>query len=115
MSGQQYLNTITENATRFGMRLQESFSERTRDLALTRGASAAYLDNLDDRAKNIRKQLDSNSDREKLDAMKRLIAVCNLFYLLRQEYLTSCPADFQGAQRFRVLCPGCKERRFAES
>ncbi|KAF5359621.1 hypothetical protein D9756_003261 [Leucocoprinus leucothites] len=75
MSGQQYLNTITENATRLGMRLQESFSEHTRDLALTRGASAAYLDNLDDRSKNIRKQLDSNSDREKLDAMKRLIAL----------------------------------------
>ncbi|KAF9446612.1 hypothetical protein P691DRAFT_761494 [Macrolepiota fuliginosa MF-IS2] len=75
MSGQQYLNTITENATRLGMRLQESFSEHTRDLAITRGASAAYMDNLDDRSKNIRKQLDSNSDREKLDAMKKLIAL----------------------------------------
>ncbi len=84
MSGQQYLNAITENATRFGMRLQESFSEHTRDLALTRGVSAAYLDNLDDRTKNIRKQLDSNSGREKLDAMKRLIAVRYLFYFLRQ-------------------------------
>lgn len=62
------------------MRLQESFSEHTRDLALTRGVSAAYLDNLDDRTKNIRKQLDSNSGREKLDAMKRLIAVRYLFY-----------------------------------
>lgn len=76
MSGQQYLNTITENATRLGMRLQESFSEHTRDFTIARGASAAYLDGSDDRGANIRKQLDSNSDREKLDAMKRLIAVC---------------------------------------
>jgi AP-3 complex subunit beta len=76
MSSQQYLNTITENATRLGMRLQESFSEHTRDLAITRGVSAAYLDNIDDRTKNIRKQLESNSDREKIDAMKRLTAVC---------------------------------------
>lgn len=74
MSG-QYLNAITENASRLGMRLQESFSEHTRDLTIARGSSAAYLDNSDDKTKDIRKQLDSNSDREKLDAMKRLVAV----------------------------------------
>jgi len=74
MSG-QYLNTITENASRLGMRIQESFSEHTRDLTVVRG-NVAYLD-ADDKSKllNIRKQLDSNSDREKLDAMKRLVAV----------------------------------------
>lgn len=69
------LNAITENATRFGSRLQETFSEHTRDLAIARGGSAAYFDTPEDKVKNIRKQLDSNSDREKLDAMKRLIAV----------------------------------------
>lgn len=57
------------------MRLQESISEHTRDLAITRGAGATYLESVDDRTKDIRKQLDSNSDREKMDAMKRLIAV----------------------------------------
>lgn len=89
MSGQQYLNTLTENATRLGMRLQESFSEHTRDLAITRGTSATYLDNLDDRSKNIRKQLDSSSDREKLDAMKKLIAVgCLFYYPLSTAWLT---------------------------
>ncbi|KAF9000675.1 adaptin N terminal region-domain-containing protein [Cyathus striatus] len=71
----QYLNTITENASRLGMRLQESFSEHTRDLTINRGASAAYLDVSDEKSKNIRKQLDSNSDKEKLDAMKRIIAL----------------------------------------
>lgn len=74
MSG-QYFNAITENASRLGMRIQESISEHTRELSITRGASTAYLEAPDDKSKNIRKQLDSNSDREKLDAMKRLIAV----------------------------------------
>ncbi|KAG6812288.1 hypothetical protein H0H92_003597 [Tricholoma furcatifolium] len=72
MSG-QYLNTITENASRLGARLQESFSEHTRDLTISKTASTIYLEG-DDKAKDIRRQLDSNSDREKLDAMKRLIA-----------------------------------------
>ncbi|PSS05498.1 hypothetical protein PHLCEN_2v3780 [Hermanssonia centrifuga] len=69
------LNTITENASRLGTRLQETISEHTRDLNITRGASATYFDTPEEKVKNIRKQLDSNSDREKLDAMKRLIAL----------------------------------------
>lgn len=69
------LNAITENASRFGLRLQETLSERTRDLAIARGSSSSYFDNPEEKVKNIRKQLDSNSDREKLEAMKRLIAV----------------------------------------
>jgi AP-3 complex subunit beta len=71
----QYLNAITENASRLGMRIQESFSEHTRDFSIARG-SALYLDAPDD--KNIRRQLESSSDREKLDALKRLVAVCGL-------------------------------------
>ncbi|KAJ7475683.1 adaptin N terminal region-domain-containing protein [Mycena latifolia] len=69
-----YLNTISENATRLGMRLQESFSEHTRELTIAKGSSSLYLEP-DDKGKNIRKQLDSSSDREKLDAMKRLVAL----------------------------------------
>ncbi|KAH9943703.1 adaptin N terminal region-domain-containing protein [Amylocystis lapponica] len=69
------LNALTENASRLGMRLQETLSEHTRDLVLARGASSTYLDNPEEKVKNIRKQLDSNSDREKLEAMKRLIAL----------------------------------------
>ena len=79
MAGQQYLNTISENATRLGMRLQETLSEHTRDLAIGRGSGAGYLEAgvLGDEKTPamIRKQLDSSSDREKLDAMKRLVAV----------------------------------------
>ena len=69
------LNTIAENATRLGTRLQETISEHTRDLAIARGASSSYFDTPEEKVRNIRKQLDSSSDREKLDAMKRLIAV----------------------------------------
>ncbi|KAF9264864.1 hypothetical protein L218DRAFT_979527 [Marasmius fiardii PR-910] len=68
-----YINTITENATRLRMRVQESLSEHTRDISVGR-LNSAYFDVTEDKMKNLRKQLDSNSDREKLDAMKRLIA-----------------------------------------
>lgn len=69
-----YLNTITENASRLGMRIQESLSEHTREMNLAR-SNVSYLEADDSKGRNIRKQLDSSSDREKLDAMKRLIAV----------------------------------------
>ncbi|KAG9095585.1 AP-3 complex subunit beta [Ceratobasidium sp. 370] len=70
------LNSIQENASRLGMRLQESLSEHTRDLALVgRSANAAYFDSAEDKIKQISSQLASNSDRDKLDAMKRLIAL----------------------------------------
>ena len=68
------LNALSENASRLGMRLQETLYEQTRDLNI-RGSGSPFLDNNEDKVKNIGKQLDSNSDREKLEAMKRLIAV----------------------------------------
>ncbi|CAE6426865.1 unnamed protein product [Rhizoctonia solani] len=70
------LNSIQENASRLGMRIQESLSEHTRDLALVgRSANASYFDSAEDKIKQISTQLTSNSDRDKLDAMKRLIAL----------------------------------------
>ncbi|QRV74884.1 AP-3 complex subunit beta-2 [Ceratobasidium sp. AG-Ba] len=70
------LSSIQENASRLGMRIQESLSEHTRDLALVgRSANAAYFDSAEDKIKQISTQLASNSDRDKLDAMKRLIAL----------------------------------------
>jgi AP-3 complex subunit beta len=73
------LDTLAENASRLGARIQETISERTRDLA-ARSGSSLFLDG-DDRQRDIRKQLDTGSDREKLDAMKRLIGVCLLLLL----------------------------------
>ncbi|CAE6456436.1 unnamed protein product [Rhizoctonia solani] len=70
------LNSIQENASRLGMRIQETLSEHTRDLALVgRSANASYFDSAEDKIKQISAQLASNSDRDKLDAMKRLIAL----------------------------------------
>jgi hypothetical protein len=70
------LEAITENASRLGMRIQETFSEHTRDFAV-RGSSALFLDAPEDKLREIKKQLDVGTDREKLDALKRLIAVRN--------------------------------------
>ena len=70
------INSIAENASRFGARIQESLSEHTRDLSIPKGTSSEFFETSEERLKNIHHQLDSNSDREKLDAMKRLIAVC---------------------------------------
>ena len=69
------LNAFQENASRLGMRLQESFSEHTRDLAIAKPSSASFFDTAEDKVKNIRRQLDSSQDRDKLEGMKRLIAV----------------------------------------
>ncbi|KAG8907999.1 AP-3 complex subunit beta [Tulasnella sp. 403] len=67
------LGSLAENAERLSRRIQESFQERTRDL--TRSTTASYLDAPDlDRTANLSKLLDSNSEREKLDGMKRIIA-----------------------------------------
>jgi len=94
MSSNQYLNTLSENATRLGMRLQETFSEHTRDLAIARVSGAGYLDNVAGGSNGgeektraaIRKQLDSSSDREKLDAMKKLVAVS--YFVSLPEFLS---------------------------
>lgn len=81
------LNALSENATRLGMRIQETIAEHTRDLTLIRGGS--LFDMADDKAKNITKQLESSSDREKMDAMKRLIAVCTSQSSIVFEIITS--------------------------
>lgn len=67
-------NSWTENATRLGMRIQETLAERTKDFSLA-SSGAGYYDAGDDKTKNIKAQLDSGSEREKLEAMKHLIAV----------------------------------------
>jgi len=100
MSSNQYLNTFSENATRLGMRLQETFSEHTRDLAIARGSGGGYLDSAGGSSTGgeektravIRKQLDSSSDREKLDAMKKLVAVSSFisFHFVSCFFLKYC-------------------------
>lgn len=75
----QYLHTLTTNATRLGTRISETISEQAREFS--GGNSSSFtntLDSVDDRAKisGIKKQLEpGSSEREKLDALKRLVAV----------------------------------------
>jgi AP-3 complex subunit beta len=91
------LNTFTENASRLGMRIQETFSERTRDLSIAKGSGSVYMmDASEETVKNLRKQLDSSSDREKLDAMKRIVAVCHFKQLSANAcLLLLCSAHIQ--------------------
>ncbi|KAG9014073.1 AP-3 complex subunit beta [Tulasnella sp. JGI-2019a] len=67
-------NTLAENAERLSQRIQESLQERTRDF--TRTAAASYLDAPDlDKPGELSKLLNSASDREKLEGLKRVIAM----------------------------------------
>ncbi|KAF6757176.1 beta-NAP protein [Ephemerocybe angulata] len=75
----QYLHTLTTNATRLGTRISETISEQARELSGSNSSTAATsFDALDDRTKiaGIKKQLEAgSSEREKLDALKRLVAL----------------------------------------
>lgn len=90
------LTNLSENASRLGMRLQEQLSEHTRDFQFTKSGASAYLDLSDEKLRTIRKQLDSSSDRDKLDAMKRLVAVLTVScFRSRADYDTSSSSLFQ--------------------
>jgi AP-3 complex subunit beta len=70
MSTATTLNSFSENATRLTQRLQDL--GRDFDFGTS---TAALFDGPDDRLGDIRKMLDSNSDKEKIEALRRLIAV----------------------------------------
>lgn len=63
---------------RLSQRIRENFAETTRDLnLLATGAgssSSAYFDTSDEKLKEISKLLESRSERERLEGMKRIIA-----------------------------------------
>lgn len=62
---------------RLSQRIKENFIESTRDLqVLTGGAgsSTPYFDTSDDKIKEISKLLESRSERDRLEGMKRIIA-----------------------------------------
>ncbi|KIR69609.1 AP-3 complex subunit beta [Cryptococcus bacillisporus CA1873] len=61
---------------RLSQRIMENFQETTRDLSLIAGSgsSTTYFDTSDERLKEISKLLESRSERERLEGMKRIIA-----------------------------------------
>ncbi|KAG8846034.1 AP-3 complex subunit beta [Serendipita sp. 411] len=72
MAAASPLGSFSENATRLGMRIQETLTERiTRDF----GSSTTALFDTEDKTTDIRKRLDSTNDKEKIDALRRLIAM----------------------------------------
>jgi len=66
---------LTANASRLGLRIQETFSEHARELNLSVSSNAALFDTPEAKINDIRRQLDGSNDRETLEGLKRLIAV----------------------------------------
>lgn len=101
-----------------GMRISESISESTRDINfIGRSPNAEYFDANEDKLKKVKRQLDSTSERDILDAMKRLVAVSiknQVFCMLNDRVFTSSLAYFQRTERIGVLRSGCQECRLAE-
>ncbi|KAG0226633.1 AP-3 complex subunit beta [Actinomortierella wolfii] len=67
-----YLRTLTSNAAKLSKKVQDGIVENTRDFTFDN--EAHFLDTNEDKLREIRKNLDSRYDKEKLDGLKRLIA-----------------------------------------
>jgi AP-3 complex subunit beta len=66
---------LTANASRLGLRIQETLSEHARELNLGVSSNATLFDTPEAKINDIRRQLDGSNDRETLEGLKRLIAV----------------------------------------
>ncbi len=70
---------LNSNVSRLTQRLTENFKESTRDMPMLHGgagASSVYFEApSDERLKEMGKMLDSRVETERLEGMKRLIAV----------------------------------------
>jgi len=101
---------LTANASRLGLRIQETFSEHARELNLSISSNAALFDTPEAKINDIRRQLDGSSDRETLEGLKRLIAV-------RVPLSIECPGvlfdvdDIQRPRRIPILRTSCQKCR----
>ncbi|KAF9348601.1 AP-3 complex subunit beta-2 [Mortierella sp. AD094] len=68
-----YLKTLTSNAVKLSKKMQDNLAEGTRDFRFEN--QAHFLDTNEDKMREIRKNLDSKYEKEKLDGLKRLIAM----------------------------------------
>ncbi|KAF9433376.1 AP-3 complex subunit beta-2 [Entomortierella beljakovae] len=68
-----YLKTFTTNAAKLSKKVQDNLTDTTRDFRF--GSQAHFLDTNEDKMREIRKHLDSKYEKEKLDGLKRLIAM----------------------------------------
>ncbi|KAF9185382.1 AP-3 complex subunit beta-2 [Haplosporangium sp. Z 767] len=68
-----YLKSLTSNAVKLSKKVQDGIAENTRDFRFEN--QAHFLETNDDKMSEIRKNLDSRYEKEKLDGLKRLIAM----------------------------------------
>ncbi|KAF8925331.1 AP-3 complex subunit beta-2 [Dissophora ornata] len=68
-----YLKSLTSNAVKLSRKVQDGIAENTRDFRFEN--QAHFLETNDDKMRDIRKHLDSKYEKEKLDGLKRLIAM----------------------------------------
>ncbi|CAG8459860.1 7655_t:CDS:2 [Paraglomus occultum] len=66
---------LAQSAAKLSKKMSEGLVENARELGLEATSSQHYFDTSEEKMQHIRKHLDSRHDREKLDGLKRLIAM----------------------------------------
>ena len=66
---------IGKEATAIGIRAGGAVFDKTKDIKTSMGGGAKFFEEADERDMEIKKLLDGNNDRQKLEGMKKLIAV----------------------------------------
>ncbi|GJJ71203.1 AP-3 complex subunit beta [Entomortierella parvispora] len=68
-----YLKSLTSNAVKLSKKVQDGIAENTREFRFEN--QAHFLETNEDKMREIRQNLDSRYEKEKLDGLKRLIAM----------------------------------------
>ncbi|CAG8552079.1 3865_t:CDS:10 [Racocetra fulgida] len=66
---------FAQNAAKLSKKVSEGIVENAREFGLEATSSGHYFDTSEDKMRDIKRQLDSRHDREKMDGLKRLIAL----------------------------------------
>lgn len=109
MEVSDYINsakTFAEKAAKLSQKMSQGLVDNARELGFPGSESGAqYFDTSEEKMRNIKRQLDSKNDREKLDGLKRLIAVsgCRLLDDSVQVFNVLAVDDIQRERRIRVL------------
>src|SRR5581483_2605298 len=72
---------FAQNAAKLSKKVSEGLVENAREFGLEATSSGHYFDTSEEKMRDIRRQLDSRHDREKMDGLKRLIAVSNFAWI----------------------------------
>lgn len=72
---------FAQNAAKLSKKVSEGIVENAREFGLEATSSGHYFDTSEEKMRDIKRQLDSRHDREKMDGLKRLIAVCIILFM----------------------------------